>query len=62
MSKTQKLKGYNSLKDRSKGFNQDSGRKILSQNCNPISDEEKAQAALRLQDLIKKTQSDLNEN
>jgi len=54
---------YNPIRaNRRKAFNTDVGSSVLTENAAEITDEMKAQAAQRLQDLIIRTQQDLNED
>jgi len=60
----QTLKGYNPLRQHGrKLFNTNNGRKVLTKNASPITDEQKQQAAQRQIDLIEKCyREDLSEN
>jgi hypothetical protein len=53
------LKGYNPNRG-GKAFNEDYGRKILSENCSDITDEQNEKQSKRLQDLIDETYIQLN--
>ena len=55
------FKNYNPA-NRGKAFNCEYGRRDLTTNCTPVTDEQEQQAAQRLQDLIIKTQNDLTED
>lgn len=54
---------YNPIrKNRRKAFNTDSGSTVWTEHVTEVTDEQRQQAAQRLQELIIKTQQDLTED
>jgi len=63
MNDKNNLEGYNPLRNnRRNAFNSDYGRSVFTENASQVTDEQRKQAAQRLQDLIIKCHSDLTDD